>query len=172
VNIIKEAFEDPNDPNFLMHLKARPVPAGFGVERMLMAINGLNSVFEIEPYRTLVQTMLKTGKLGESDRKLVESTSAWVSAIVWLCHDGANLLTNNSMKARRGIYRGTLKDVIQNLRKFGLDREDVYMELFQEVVEFYARDKDYQSLQGVERLCLEEINKQKARMKIEAKQLA
>jgi len=39
-----------------------------------------------------------------------------------------------------------------------------------EVAEFYARDKDYQSLKGIEALCLEEIQKQKARMKIEAKQ--
>lgn len=43
---------------------------------------------------------------------------------------------------------------------------------FREVAEFYARDKDDQSLQGIEALCLEEIQKQKARMKIEAKQLA
>jgi hypothetical protein len=171
-NVIKDAFEDPADPNFLMHLKARPVPAGFGVERMLMAINNLNSVFEIEPYRSLVNTMMKRGKLADGDRKLVESTSAWVSAIVWLCHDGANLLTRNSMKARRGIYRGVLKDVIQNLRKLGLDNDEVYLELFRGIIDFYARDKDYQSLQGIQKLCLEEIDKQKARMKIEAKQLA
>jgi alanyl-tRNA synthetase len=171
-NVIKEAFEDPNDPNFLMHLKARPVPAGFGVERMLMAINNLDSVFEIEPYRSLVNTMMKRGKLADGDRKLAESTSAWISAIVWLCHDGANLLTRNSMKARRGIYRGVLKDVIQNLRKLGLDDDEVYLELFRGVIDFYARDKDYQSLKEIDKLCLEEIDKQKARMKIEAKQLA
>ena len=94
-----------------------------------------------------------------------------MAGIVWLCYDGAHLLAKNSQKPRRGIYRGALKDIIQNLRKLGLDEDEVYQELFRGVIDFFARDSDYRSLRGIEDLCMEEINKQKARMKIEAKQL-
>jgi hypothetical protein len=114
--------------------------------------------------------MVEQGKLNDNERKIAESTSAWVAGIVWLCYDGANLLVKNSMKARTGIYRGTLKDIILNLRKLGIDRDEVYFDLFRGIVDFYARDKDYKSLKGIEDLCMEEINKQKARIKIEEKQ--
>lgn len=172
LKVPQEALEDDvSGDRFLLHLKARPVPAGFGVERMLMGINGFTSVFELEPYRVLKEILIKEGNSGNDKQKIVEDTIAYVPAIVWLIHDGAHLLTTKVVHQRRGIYRGVLKTVIQNLRKLGLDYDDIYLALFKEVIDFYLQDEDCQTLQGLEKLCLEEIYKQRERIKIEEKQL-
>jgi len=166
----QEALEDDmNSDKFLLHLKARPVPAGFGVERMLMAINGLTSVFQLEPYRVLKEILVSEGNLGNDKEKIIENTIAYIPAIVWLIHDRAHLLTKKAVHQRRGIYRGVLKRVIRNLTELALDRNDVYLELFGEAISFYIQAEEYQTLRGLEKLCLEEIDKQKERIKIEEK---
>jgi alanyl-tRNA synthetase len=172
-NVDPNAFAaDSDESNFLLHLKANPIPAGFGCERMLMAINGLDSVMDIEPYKTIRDTIIKKGKLSASNKTLAETTCAYIPAIAFLVYDGANLLIKNSMKARRGIYRQTLKTVIQNMRKFGLDKDENYAELFGQAVGFFTGADEYKALAGIDKQCLEEIQKQQARMKIEDKQKA
>ena len=74
-------------------------------------------------------------------------------------------------KQRRGINRGALKRVIQNLRELRLDNNEIYLELFRQAINFYLQAEEYQSLKGLEEACLEEIDKQKGRIKIEEKQL-
>jgi alanyl-tRNA synthetase len=169
----QEALEDAmTSDRFLLHLKARPVPAGFGCERFLMAVNGFTSVFQLEPYRALKEILVKEGDLGKDKEKIVKNTIAYIPAIAWLIHDGAHLLTTNAVHQRRGIYRTVLRTVIHNLRKLGLDYDDAYLQLFEEVINFYLQDEEYQTLQGLEKQCLEEIYKQKGRMKIEEKQIS
>lgn len=172
-NIAQSVLEDDiNSDKFLLHLKVKPVPAGFGVERMLLAINNLTSVFELEPYRELKDTIINEDFSVRDQEEIIESTIAYIPAIVWLVHDGAHLITKNSEKPRRGIYRGVLKTVIQNLRKLGLDRDDIYLKLFDAVISFYLQDEECQTLSGLEKLCLEEINQQKRRIRIEEKQIS
>jgi alanyl-tRNA synthetase len=167
-NVPQAALEDDiNGDKFLLHLKSRPVPAGFGLERMAMAVNNFASIYQIEPYRMIKKILVDKGKLTSEQEATVEDTIAYIPAIVWLIHDGAHLLTTNAVKQRRGIYRGVLKRVIRNLRQLGLDNDNTYLELFRGVINFYLQDDDCRTLRGLEKLCLEEIDKQKKRLKIE-----
>ena len=80
-------------------------------------------------------------------------------------------MTKNAERQRRGVYRKILKTIIRNLTGLGLDYDDIYLRLFGEVVNFYLQDEECQTLRGLEKLCLEEIHKQKERIKIEEKNL-
>ncbi|MEW6192114.1 MAG: hypothetical protein AB1507_01985 [Bacillota bacterium] len=169
----QEVLEDPLDSDkFLLRLKPKPVPAGFGFERLAMAVNDFNSFYELEPYRTLREVLTSGRKLDESKEKMVLETAAYVPAIVWLVHDGADLLVKNKERQRRGIYRKVLKTVIRNLRELGLDSDDIYLGLFNAVINYYLQDEECQTLKGMDKPCLEEICKQKERMVLEEKNLA
>lgn len=173
LKVLQEALEDDiNSDKFLIHLKPRPAPAGFGVERLAIAVNGFTSFYELEPYRTLKEILIGEGNLGNDKEKIVEDTTAYITAIVWLVHDGAYLLTKNAERQRRGIYRKILRTVIQNLRNLGLDHDEIYLRLFGEAINFYLQDEECQTLRGLEKLCLEEMYKQKGRMEIEEKQIS
>lgn len=169
----QEILEDKIETdNFLLRLKPKPIPGGFGLERITMAINGYTTIFELEPYKNL-KTILASKIVGLSGEKeeIIEQVVPYITAIIWLIHDGAHLLTANKFKARRGIYRKILKGVIQNLEKINLNNNKTYRLLFNEALKYFLQDPDYSSLAGLLPMCLEEINKQKERMKIEKDQL-
>ena len=168
----QEVLEDDlNGDKFLLHLKPKPVPAGFGFERLAIAVNDLSSFFELEPYRSLREILTSGREPDEDKAKIVLDTTAYTTAVVWLVHDGANLLVKNTERQRRGVYRKFLKTVIRNMRELGLDYDDTYLSLFGVVVNYYTQDEECQTLKGMEKPCLEEIYKQKERMKIEEKAL-
>lgn len=171
-NVPQEVLEDDiNSDKFLLHLKPRPVPAGFGFERLAIAVNDTTSFYDLEPYKALKEILIAGGGLDTDKEKIIEETTAYITAIVWLVHDGAHLLTKNAERQRRGVYRKILKTVIRNLTNLGLDYDDIYLSLFGEVINFYLQDEECQTLQGLEKQCLEEIYKQKERIKIERKNL-
>lgn len=175
-NVPQEVLEDDiNSDKFLLHLKPRPVPGGFGFERLAIAVNNTTSFYDLEPYKVLKEILITEGGLDkdlDKDKETtVEATTAYISAIVWFVHDGAQFLTKNAERQRRGVYRKILKTVIRNLTGLGLDYDDIYLRLFGEVVNFYLQDEECQTLRGLEKLCLEEIHKQKERIKIEEKNL-
>jgi len=164
--------DDMNGDKFLLKLHPKPVPAGFGFERLAMAVNHVSSFYELDPYRGLIEILIKNSNFEENDvnLKIAEESSAYVSALVWFVHDGAQLITKNRERQKRGIYRKIIKTIIANLRKLNLDGDDIYLELFKKVINFYLKDKECQSLIGLENQCLDEIYKQKGRMKIDEKQ--
>lgn len=173
LNVPQQALEDPIDSDkFLLHLKPRPLPGGFGLERITMAVNGFLSVYQLEPYNTMKEFL--SDKVGETldtkKEKTIEDTIAYIPGIVWLVHDGANLLTTKAYSQRRSIYRKALKTLIQNLRSLNLDRDEIYFKLFRITIDFYLQDEDYTSLKGLENTCYEEINKQKKRIEIDKRQ--
>lgn len=169
----QEILEDKIDDNkFLLRLKPKPTPGGFGLERITMAINSYTTVFELEPYKNLKDILMsRVDKLSKEEEAIIEQTIPYITAIIWLVHDGAHLLTTNKFKARRGIYRKILKGVIQNLEKIGLDNDEIYRLLLNEAIDYFLQDSDYSSLTDILPACLEEINKQKERIEIEKEQL-
>jgi hypothetical protein len=152
-------------------LKPRPVPAGFGFERLAIAVNDCSGFFELEPYKSLRAVLTGGREPDEGKAKIILDTTAYSTAVVWLVHDGANLLVKNTERQRRGVYRKLLKTVIRNLRELGMDRDNVYLSLFSEVVNYYLQDEECQTLRGMEKPCLEEIHRQKERIKMEEKAL-
>jgi hypothetical protein len=70
------------------------------------------------------------------------------------------------MKTRQAIYRDTLKTVVENMVALNLDSDETYAGVFKQACNFYAQDDDFKSVAGLEPVCLEEIKKQKRRMKI------
>lgn len=171
LNVPQAVLEDDiNSDKFLLHLKPRPVPGGFGFERLAMAVNDVSNFYELEPYRTLKEILIR--EAGIDKERIIEDTTAYITAIVWFVHDGAQFLTKNAERQRRGIYRKMLKIIIFNLGNLGLDYDDIYLRLFGEAINFYLQDDECQTLQGLEKVCLEEIYKQKERIKIEERNAA
>jgi len=135
-----------------------------------MAVNDVSSFYELEPYRMLKEILVR--EAGIDKEGVIENTIAYITAIVWFVHDGAQFLTKNAERQRRGIYRKMLKTIIFNLGNLGLDYDDIYLRLLGEAINFYIQDEECQTLQGLEKSCLEEIYKQKERIKIEERNAA
>jgi len=151
---------DVDSEAFLVRLKAKTIVGGFGVERLAMAVNGNKSVFDVEPYRELATMLAQNG----AEDKVAWKAASRIPAVVWLVNDGGNATAGNS-KARQAIYRSVLGNVVQDLSASGLDGDDIYLSLFKTVTQFYSQDDDFKSIAGLETVCLDEIKKQKNRMR-------
>ncbi|MDD5738700.1 MAG: alanine--tRNA ligase-related protein [Candidatus Pacebacteria bacterium] len=165
--ISQDIFENNlKGDNFLIKLKPNAVPGGFGLERLTMAVNNFNSVYELEPYCTMKNFLINQNV---NDEKLIEQTVAYIPTILWLIYDGAHLLPRAEHQ-RRSIYRKVIKTIIKNLRKFELDADNIYLKLFEQSIAFYLQDEGFQELKGLEGVFLNEINLQKERMLMEIKE--
>jgi hypothetical protein len=156
--------DDPDSDKPLLRLKAKTVVGGFVAERLAMALNGSESIFDIAPYRDLEAMLVKLGRGADADRVRVDSAVARIPAIMWLVNDGANLSKGNT-KTRQTIFRDTVKTVVQNIVALNLDSDETYTRLFKQACDFYAQDDDFKSVAGLDLVCLDEIKKQKRRMK-------
>jgi len=158
-------IDSKNEDKFLLRIKPQVKPGGFGLERIAMAANNLESVFELEPYSTM-KAFLKQTMDADGDyyrESLAEKITALIPAIVFTIHDGA-LLLNRSQNQRRSIYRGALKAVIDDLRILDLDVDEIYSKLFEITTSFYLQDEEFFGLKGIETTCLDEIKRQKERI--------
>ncbi|MDD4989713.1 MAG: hypothetical protein PHW31_00145 [Candidatus Pacebacteria bacterium] len=165
--IDQDVFEDSlREDKFLLKLKPNVVPGGFGLERLAMAVNDLESVYELEPYCDMKKFLINQGAI---DENLVEQTIAYTPAILWLIHDRAHLLPRTEYQ-RQSIYRKVIKTVINNLRKLNLDRDDIYLKIFGQSITFYLQDSEFQGIRGLEEAFLGEINLQKERIKMEIRE--
>ena len=165
LSVAGAALEDDVDSDrLLLRLKAKTVVGGFVAERLAMALNGSETAFDLAPYRDLEAMLVKLGRGADADRARVHTAVARIPAVIWLVHDGANLPKGNT-KTRQAIFRGTLKTVVENMAALNLDSDETYTGLFKQACSFYAQDDDFKSIASLELACLDEIKKQKRRMK-------
>ena len=168
--IEKDSYQD----TFLLHLKSRPVTSGYGLERLLMAVNNMKSVFELEPFKTAINILLENGTISDrlTGRKSREIVAAYIPAIIWLIADGAHHFTYKTVRQKRGIYRKVLKSVIKHLRALNLDRKNIYLALFDKTAAYYNFNHSMLMNGDIAEIALKEINKQKKRIKQEEKQIS
>jgi hypothetical protein len=148
----------------LLRLKGNTIAGGFVAERLAMASNDVDSSLDLEPYRELEISLVKRGPVASADIVRVRNAVACIPGIVWLVNDGAGVAEGNT-RPRLALYRGLLKTMIENVRRLGFERDDVYLDLFRQTCAFYAQDDDFRSVSGLETACLEEVKKQSRRMK-------
>jgi hypothetical protein len=159
------ALEDDADSDkFLLRLKAKTIVGGFVAERLAMALNGSETLFDLAPYRDLEAMLVKQGRAAIADRARIRKAVAQIPAIIWLVNDGANESEGNT-KARQAIYRDALKTAVENIAALALDSDETYLGLFKRACNFYAQDDDFKSVASLEMVSLDEIKKQKRRMK-------
>jgi alanyl-tRNA synthetase len=182
---------DLKSEKFLLKLKPKFVAGGLGLERVTMIMNGVNNIFQIEPMKSLRKILMSNAKdvnynelvaqteeinkkrgslyrknlleLAKKNTKenIINNAIAYLMALPWLINDGANELPLKKEKQRVGIYRKVLRTIIADLEIIGCDKEEIYKEFFDKVIDFYSDDIEPLKISSKE--CIKEIEKQKER---------
>lgn len=144
---------------FLQEVKPAIFPAAFGLERLMMILQGVSDVHAIEPYRSLSSIVDQFAPNTTLQVKI--RITDCVRGFVFLIADGAGEIRRTENKQRVHIYREHLKHLISLMREVGCDRQEVYRELFHTSIDLHK--EFYPFLEGELDSCVEEVEKQKDR---------
>jgi len=193
LNIPQEALEDSLSSNkFLLKIKPRVVPGGFGLERIAMAANNLTSVYELEPLKNVKEILMNDSKdvnyedvekqtkefsksrmslyrsnllktQEDINERIVENISSYLHSLPWLVNDGAYKLRGGGGSEDRQ-RAGIYRKV---LRTIIADMELVncnnYNSALDVILDFYS-DSIEPLGNNLREKCIEEIDKQKKRI--------
>ncbi|MFZ5954849.1 MAG: hypothetical protein ACOYT4_00320 [Nanoarchaeota archaeon] len=183
LNVLSQGLEDSlNKNSFLLKLKPKISPGGFGLERLTMAMNEVSDVYEIEPLTTLKDILMNSSNEKPSyiilkdnsttygfehiknldKEKIVENAASYLHCLPWFIKDSAQNLSIKKDRQRTGIYRKVLRTILVNMQSLGCDNYKNYDKLLREVINFYS--DSIERIGDIKQICIREIDNQRKRI--------
>lgn len=125
-------------------LKNKNVDFGGGLERLVMAINNFNNIFEIDSLNNVVKKIEElSGKKYEDHKKHFEIISDHIKSSAFLLGDDKKLSPSNTDQGY--IIRRLIRRALRSARRIGISQSGFIAETSKMIIDFYKND--YQELQ-------------------------
>ncbi len=125
-------------------LKNKNVDFGGGLERLVMAVNNFNNIFEIDSLNNVVKKIEElSGKKYEDNKKHFEIISDHIKSSTFLLGDDKKLSPSNTDQGY--IIRRLIRRALRSARQLGVTQAGFISETSKIIIDFYK--EDYKELQ-------------------------
>jgi alanyl-tRNA synthetase len=120
-------------------LKNKNVDFGGGLERLVMAINNFNNIFEIDSLNNVVKKIEElSGKKYEDNKKHFEIISDHIKSSTFLLGDDKKLSPSNTDQGY--IIRRLIRRALRSARQLGVTQAGFISETSKIIIDFYKED--------------------------------
>ena len=141
-------------------LENKNVDFGGGLERIAMAINNCNNIFEIDSLKELIKKIEKlSGLKYEDNKKYFEIIADHIKSSVFLMGDDKRLSPSNTDQGY--IIRRLLRRALRSGRQLGIKNDKWLKEIAETIINFYKND--YEELDRNTSFILENLEEEETK---------
>ncbi|MDD3711175.1 MAG: alanine--tRNA ligase-related protein, partial [Patescibacteria group bacterium] len=138
-------------------LKNKNVDFGGGLERLVMAVNNLDNIFEIDSLNNVIKKIEElSGKKYENNKKYFEIISDHIKSSTFLLGDDKKLSPSNTDQGY--IIRRLIRRALRSARQLGITQGGFITETSKIIIDFYK--EDYKELERNKDFILKSISEE------------